>query len=794
MSQSVVCALPVVWLEVSTRERGHSLGAFMGFPFTALHGADAMAHALILAAISPEIGGVLVRGEKGTAKSTMVRALAEVMPLQQVVAGCRYGCDPADPDPDCPDGDLGGHGGVQISAGVPTTVPARELAPAGIGVGGNGDLAGLSAGQTRDKELFGAAARQRPTPLVELPVGATEARVIGALDVAEALAGNSQFLPGLLAEANRGLLYIDEVNLLGDHLVDVLLDAAAMGRNTVERDGVSVSHAARIVLIGTMNPEEGELRPQLLDRFGLTVEVKASREVAVRTQIVRRRLDYDTDPAGFTARYAGAQAALTRQIASARRLLPQVQLSEWALEVIARVCAGFAVDGMRADIVTARAAMANAAWEGRKSLRRKDIRAAALLTLPHRRRRNPFDELGIDEDLLDELLGDDDGPDDPPGGEEDLRGNDGGDNAGESAGEEGTSHAEEGAESLQDPEADDSPLAQETSGSPADAADSPMTEKVVSAQDSLDAHEQQIDGSADGQPGALAPIGVAAMKTGYQPRVLRAQGTGSGSSGRRSAAISSSGRVIGSRADQQAGRQVHVLDTALAAAARRSRRQDNVLQKDSGGRFLTAPIVAADLRYARMLGKEANLVLFAVDASGSMAARRRMEAVKSAVLALLVDAYQRRDRVAVVSFRGDAAHTVLPPTNSIEIAVRRLEKMEHGGRTPLAEGLEAVAEILAQEHRRNAQRRPIVVFITDGRATAGKNAWQRAESRAEKWSLALAPYVATTYVIDCESGRFRLGLAKTLAGLMGAEYLPLEDVAAQDLQNLVSGVTTREVA
>ncbi len=336
------------------------------YPFTAVVGADDLSLALLLTAVSPEVGGVLVRGEKGTAKSTIVRALVAVLPPQVVVEGCRFSCDPAAPDPHCPDG------------------PHHE-----------------------------AASTSRPTRLVELPVGASEDRVIGSLDLGKALgAGEAHFQPGLLAAAHRGLLYVDEVNLLHDHLVDVLLDAAAMGVNSVEREGVSVTHAARIVLVGTMNPEEGELRPQLLDRFGLTVEVAASRVPEVRAEIVRRRLAHDADPEAFSTAYAAPQADLTERITQARALLPSVELDDWALATIARVCAGFDVDGMRADIVTARAARAHAAWAGRTRIQREDIRTAARFALPHRRRRNPFDAPGIDLDLLDRLLGDDEPP--PP--------------------------------------------------------------------------------------------------------------------------------------------------------------------------------------------------------------------------------------------------------------------------------------------------------------------------------------------------------------------------------------------
>ncbi|MET7667646.1 ATP-binding protein, partial [Micromonospora luteifusca] len=355
----------------------------MTYPFSAVLGMADMRLALLLNAVSPAIGGVLVRGEKGTAKSTAVRALAALLPPVRRVAGCRFGCDPADPDPACPDG----------------------------------------------PHPVGAAAETHPARLVELPVGAAEDRVVGSLDLEKALGeGVRAFEPGLLAAAHRGVLYVDEVNLLHDHLVDLLLDAAAMGRSHVEREGVSVSHAARFLLVGTMNPEEGELRPQLLDRFGLTVEVGASRDPEIRVEVVRRRLAADADPAGFAARWADADAEVARQVAAARRRLPGVRLPDAALRQIAEVCAAFDVDGMRADIVTARTALAHAAWHGRDRVTIDDVRVAARLALPHRRRRDPFDTPGLDDKRLDEALqrAQDAHPDDPDDSGPDDRGPDGG--------------------------------------------------------------------------------------------------------------------------------------------------------------------------------------------------------------------------------------------------------------------------------------------------------------------------------------------------------------------------------
>src|SRR5687768_11998912 len=351
----------------------------MTYPFGAVVGMDDMRLALLLNAVSPAVGGVLVRGEKGTAKSTTVRALAAVLPPVDVVAGCRFACDPAAPDPACPDG------------------PHDSGAP------------GLT----------------RPARLVELPVGASEDRVVGALDLERALTeGVKAFEPGLLAAAHRGVLYVDEVNLLHDHLVDLLLDAAAMGTAYVEREGVSVRHAARFLLVGTMNPEEGELRPQLLDRFGLTVEVSAPRDPAQRAEVVRRRFAYDADPAAFSAAWAADESGLAARIAGARARLPHAVLSDEALRQVTAVCAAFDVDGLRADIVTARAAIAHAAWCGRDAVSEDDVRVAARLALPHRRRRNPFDAPGLDDDTLDQALTESRPEDGPP--DDDGRGPDDG--------------------------------------------------------------------------------------------------------------------------------------------------------------------------------------------------------------------------------------------------------------------------------------------------------------------------------------------------------------------------------
>jgi len=675
------------------------------YPFSAVVGGraddrgalDDMGLALVLTTISPEIGGVLVRGEKGTAKSTTVRALAAVLPPIEAYAADRFSIDPADPATSSPDGPF-----------------------------------------ATDAEI-----ETRPVRLVELPVGATEDRMLGSLHLERALSyGKVEYEPGLLARAHRGILYVDEVNLLHDHLVDLLLDAAAMGRVTIERDGVSVEHAARFVLIGTMNPEEGELRPQLLDRFGLTVEVAAPRDPALRAEVVHRRMAYDADPTAFVERYRVTEEALTARIEAARERVAKVRLSELALLKIAEVCAAFEVDGLRADIVTARTAVAHAAWERRDEVSRADVRRAALLALPHRRRRNPFDAPGLDEELLDRILGEDELPPEPPDGP----GRD---------------------QPPEPPQGSDQPLTPQTGEGPSDGATDPSTDGPDSTPTSPEAMGPEVPAPATG--GTDSVVRAAAP---YRPKLLTARGVGDGVAGRRSRALSRSGRRVGARGPDGATGSLHLVETLLAAAP------EQPVRNRIGSRVV---LRTEDLRSAVREGREANLVLFCVDASGSMAARKRMTQVKTAILSLLLDAYRRRDKVGLVTFRGEQAELALPPTRSVDIAAARLDQIPSGGRTPLAEGLLEAGRVLMLERRRDPRLRPLLVVVTDGRATGGSDAVARSQQAAEY----VAELGASTVVIDGETGPLRLGLAVELAARLRAEHVPVAEVSAEALATTV---------
>ncbi len=322
------------------------------FPFSAIVGQDEMKLALLIAATDPTVGGVLVFGDRGTGKSTAVRALAGLLPPMQVVKGCRYHCEP---------GPAGSKGGACTHVSDDAAQVVETV----------------------------------PVPVVDLPLGATEDRVVGALDLERALtSGEKVFEPGLLARAHRGFLYIDEVNLLEDHLVDLLLDVAASGENVVEREGLSVRHPARFVLVGSGNPEEGELRPQLLDRFGLSVEVKTPTDLEKRIEVVRRRDAFERDAAGFTARYKLADEQIRADLEKARARLPGVRVPDSTLEAGARLCIALGTDGLRGELTLLRAARAFAALEGDKDVGDKHLVKIAPLALRHRLRRNPLDDAG----------------------------------------------------------------------------------------------------------------------------------------------------------------------------------------------------------------------------------------------------------------------------------------------------------------------------------------------------------------------------------------------------------------
>lgn len=637
------------------------------FPFSAVVGHENLRMALLLCAVDPGIGGVLLRGQKGSAKTTLARGLASLLP---------------------------------------------------------GDA-----------------------PFVELPVGASEDRLVGSIDLRAALTGGERrFAAGLLHAAHGGVLYVDEVNLLPDHLVDVLLDVAASGVNRVEREGVSHSHPSRFVLVGSMNPEEGELRPQLLDRFGLSVDVIASTDPDERAEAVRRRLAFDADPEGFLAEWQEAEVALRARL---ERATPASLPSELILAV-STLCAQSGAEGLRADLVICRAAAALAGWDGAPEASESEVRRVAELALAHRRRRSPFEAPGMAADELESLLddafsGEDAGPN---GGESGDAGPDGGESgdAGEDAGGSG-----------------------DAGGQQEQSDDDGRTPSDGGPEDEATGREQVIE------PGT-APGRVRRIEAATSPAAVTSVAQ---ASGRRTVIAGDRGRLVSDRVPEP-GRplgSIAVTATVTAAATRQ-------------GHGTTLSIEDQDLQEAVRQERAANLVVLAVDASGSMGAHGRMAAAKGAVLALLTDAYQRRDRVALVTFRGDGADIALRPTGSTEVAQARLSELPIGGRTPLASGIDAALG-LARTATSGAYR-PLLVLVSDGRATSAQGGVDPVQA-----SLVAAAAVrrqgVSAVVVDAEGATtaggspagIRLGLARPLAETMGARYLTVDDLSAETIADAV---------
>ena len=685
------------------RTRPPVLGIVPGFPFPALVGQEQLKTALCVAAVQPSIGGVLVRGEKGTAKSTAARALARLLPAIRVVAGCPFHCDPEAIWPECP------HCAEQA------VHPAVE----------------------------------RPVPFVTLPLGATEDRVLGTLDVARALGeGRRAFEPGLLADAHRGVLYIDEVNLLADHLVDVLLDAAAMGINPVQREGVSLAHPARFTLVGTMNPEEGELRPQFLDRFGLAVEVTSPRDPAARAEVVRRRIAFDADPIAFAAQWEGEESYLADHLRAAQARLSGVGLDDATLNFIARLCSEVHVDGLRADIALHKTARTLAALDGADAVTLAHVRTAAELVLPHRVRRRPFDQPTMDRGRLDEhfaqaRLGPPGTPPDGPPRHDTPLGSDV-PNAGTSSDNRPN---DDGASDGWSPEP---PSGSEEPNGPR-AGDAPRGGPCPTV-----------------APRAVPRLSVASSAAA--PGMLR---------GRHDAgALGSAGRYVRAMPDDRTTDVA--VDATLRAAALRG----------AGGSIAdggaTLQVAREDLHRKVREARTGTLVLFVLDASGSMSARQRVDATRGAILGLLTDAYQRRDRVGLIAFRGPRAEVVIAPTNSAEIARRALDGLPTGGRTPLAHALALAAETIARVRREDPGQIVLLVVVSDGKANVPlpgttDDPWEQSAALAR----ALERAGIAALVLDDPREFVQTGRAGALASLLGGQYLPVDQFTDQGVLRLI---------
>ena len=663
------------------------------FPFTAIVGQTAMKRALLLNAVNPKIGGVLVRGKKGTAKSTAVRSLAALLPEVTVVQGCPYNCAPDERQGLCA-----------------RCEPANEDPRTVV----------------------------RQIPIVDLPVGATEDRLVGSLDIEEAIkTGNRVFEPGLIASTHRGILYIDEVNLLNDHLVDILLDAAAMGRNYVEREGISITHRSDFILVGTMNPEEGDLRPQLLDRFGLAVEVDGRFTLEERQAVVKRRIAYEADPHAFMVAWQQSEEEERERVLRSQQLLPQVQVSDDILTLITSICSEYDVDGMRGDIVMYKTASTIAAYEDRAEVIAEDVREAANLALLHRQRRQPFQQPNLATEQLDSMV-------------DDFQTQD---------------HQREPQDQSQDEnqgESDSDPPDLE----PSDLDPEPPEPESDDPAPGFLPQDQQFE---VGDPFAVRQLNL-------KPPDQRSRRA----SGRRNVTISdsSAGRYVRSSLPEGKASGLALDATLRAAAPHQTGRRE---ASESANAVLIEPW---DIREKVRENKAGSLVLFVVDASGSMGAQRRMVAVKGAIMSLLLDAYQRRDRVGLISFRGTKAELLLPPTNSVDLAQVHLREMPTGGRTPLSAGLFKALEVIETERMKDRDVLPLVVLLSDGRG----NVAQGSDSPLDEASAAsgiIGDGKIPSVVVDTESGFIKLGLVQPIAEAMGAQYLKLEDLRADYLADAV---------
>jgi len=643
----------------------------MKYPFAALVGQEKLKRALLLCAINPSIGGLLIRGEKGTAKSTAARGLAEIMPF----------------------------------------IPKNEISQ-------------LLFQENNSQDICGECPvdiEETPVPFVNLPLGATEDRVLGSLDLDGILSEKKKRLqPGLLATAHRGILYIDEVNLLPDHLVDVLLDVAAMGINTIQRDGLSESHPAKFTLIGTMNPEEGNLRPQFLDRFGLMVDVEAPRDVAERTEVVRRRINFENNPDAFAIHWAAGQKNLQDKIKTAQQLLPSVILPDGLLTLISQLCTELNVTSLRADIVMYKTAITLAALDKRTTVTADDVRQAAELALIHRQRKKPFEGNGKGDNRLDELM-----QQEQPGQKDQPK-------------EKNQPESKDGQELLVDGKS--------------------SNDEETNNRESASSKQEQV-------------FGVAPQKEAPQFKVDLNPVSHQMPEGRRSQAINTNRGPELRAIPDQSPNDVSVMATVQSALIRD---QDDF------------QITRNDLHQKVRKGKTGNLILFVVDASGSMAASSRMEAVKGSVLSLLTDAYQRRDMVGVISFRGVEAQLLLEPTYSVEQAEQAMQSLPTGGRTPLPHALQLAIQVINKLNP-DKDLKPLLVILSDGKANVplpgGGDAWQQTLQLSEKLFQSNIPAL----VLDTENDYLRFGRAAEMAKVMGAECLSLEELSSEIITVTISG-------
>ncbi len=641
------------------------------YPFTAIIGQEMMKLALILNAINPNIGGVLIQGMKGTAKSTAVRALADILPEIEIIKDCMFNCNPNDENQMC--------------------LKCKE--------------------KFKDHNIDEDEIIEKKMNVITLPINATEDRVIGTIDMKKALIEGIKALePGILAEANRNILYIDEVNLLADNVADVLLDSAAMGVNIIEREGISFHHPAHFILVGTMNPEEGNLRPQLLDRFGLSVNVERIQDIDRRVKIVKQVEQFQNHPEEFSAKYEKKQQALKDRIIKAKSILDEVRVTDEQLKKIAALCIEFQTDGHRADITITRTAKTIAAFNERKGVNEQDIKTAAKLALNHRMRRLPFEDPVLDEEKIDEMI------------EEDFK---------------------------------------------YDSSKEKDDQSKLHSEEIMNVREEQFDIGKDTNAEQI-----------IEDKRLREE---MNTSGQRILhhTKSSRGKYIGGEKPRKfdfKGTNDIAISETLNQAALDEKNRESIMK----GGSLT--ILEDHIHLKRRMGKSSYLIIFCVDASGSMGVKNRMEAVKGAIFSILRTNYIHRDKVALVVFRKEKAEVILPPTRSTDLAYKFLKEIPTGGTTPLVEGLTKAVDLALEEKRKNTGYIPLILLLTDAR---GNVYYNDALDDLIKTGNSIAQNELEMIIIDTENTEISLGINKKLSEAAEAIYYHIDDLNEQTLSNVL---------
>jgi len=643
------------------------------YPFTAIIGQDLMKLALILNAVNPKIGGVLIRGMKGTAKSTAVRALAEILPEILYIKSCSFNCNPSDPKEMC-------HS-------------CQER---------------YQNNQINESDIDSKKMR-----VITLPINATEDRVVGTIDIKRALKEGLKFLePGILAEAHRNILYIDEVNLLADNVADILLDSAAMGLNIIEREGLSFHHPSSFILVGTMNPEEGNLRPQLLDRFGLSIDVERIKNIDKRVQIIKNVEEFQNNPHIFLKKCEKEQKKLRNEIINAKELLTQVTISEDFLKKIAKICIAFQTDGHRADITITRTAKTLAAFKGRNEVIEDDIKIAAKLALSHRLKKLPFEDHSLDEEVIESLFD-----------------------------EEEISNIPENEKSIKENLENNQIFNNQ--------------EEVFGIDDSVKTEDL--------------------IKEKKYRKILNV-------SGQRVAhpTKDSKGKYIGGVKPKNFNFSYSnsiAINETINKAALDSENQE--LMKN--GKNLL--IKEDHIHLKKRRGKSSYLVIFCVDASGSMGVNERMKIVKGAIFSLLQNNYVHRDKVSLIVFRKDKAEVILPPTRSIDLAYKLLKDIPTGGTTPLVAGLMKSVDIALEEIHKKTGYIPLIVLLTDAR---GNVYFNDAVEDIIKTGEYIAKNEINMIIIDTESSEINLEISKKLSEASNAAYYHIDNLNKVNLNQVLS--------